>query len=180
MSKKTKKGRAFTVLELTVATLVLLVALLIAARLLQDTAAQIAWSGRKAVEVSPDLALEQIRTDLRNSSGLLLLSTEWTSGPLTVAGSASGLPIVYGIEEGLLIRSTLDDEGVLSRRIALERMVDLRYRAYYGAIEVEITFLRMSPLLRKDTAAGTREKLTPELHRISLLVSPRRVLAESF
>lgn len=179
--KATRKRRAFTVLELTIATLILLVALLVSARLLQDTAAQIAWSGRKAVEISPEQAIEQIRTDLRQASGVFYLGSLWTSGPLVIAGSSSGLSIVYEIDEsGTLVRGTEDKDGFATERRVLDRVVDLRYRSYYGAIEVEVTFLRMSPLLRKDTAAGAREALSPEQRQVSFIVHPRRVMAERF
>ena len=180
MSHKTSRLGAFTVLEMTIATLILLVAISMSARLLQDTAAQIAWSGRKAVEVSPDLALEQLRTDLRSSAGVLHSGTDWIHGPMAIVGSPSGLSIVYEVEEGLLIRSTESKDGVLSRRIVLDRVVDFAYRAYFGTVELEVAYLRMSPLLRKDTAVGTREAVTPEQRKISLWVSPRRVPAEFF
>lgn len=180
MKARTFRRGAFTVLEMTIATLILLFAIALSARLLQDTAAQIAWSGRKAIEASPDLALEQLRTDLRNSAGVLHAGIDWIQGPMVVVGSPSDLTIVYQIEDDLLIRSTESKDGVLSRRIVLDRVVDFAYRAYSGMVEIEVTFLRMSPLLRKDTAVGTREKVAPEQQRISLQVSPRRVPAEFF
>ena len=59
---------------------------------------------------------------------------------------------------------------------------DLLWRAGEAGsdVELEVAYLRMSPLLRKDTAVGTREAVTPEQRKISLWVSPRRVPAEFF
>jgi hypothetical protein len=171
--------RAFSVLEMTVAAFLLMVAMGLAARLLQDVGMQIAWSGRKALEVSPNLALEQIRTDLRASHGTSDSMGMWQGPPLAVQGSSTGYVILYLIEENQLLRRTIGPEGVQDR-VVLDQVVDLQYRYNRNAVEIEIEFLRMRPPLRRDTAAGMRELDSPEHHKMSILVSPRRVATERF
>ncbi len=175
-----RKSRAFSVLEILVTLVILLVATALAAKLLQDVGMQIAWSGRKTTEVSPNLALEQIRTDLRGSRGTPTAFGIWQSAPLSVHGSSTGYAIVYLIDGDQLLRRTTDPSGKRQERVVLDKVVDLRYRGNGEAIEIEIEFLRMKPPLRRDTAAGMRELATPDHHRMSIVVSPRRVETEAF
>lgn len=180
MPRPRRRAGGFSVLELVVASLVLLVAVALAARLLQDVGMQIAWSGRKTLEVSPNLALEQLRTDLRGSFGTADSLGMWQGAPLAVQGSSTGYGIVYLIEDGQLLRRTTDPSGKVEQRLVLDKVVDLRYRINRNAVEIELEFLRMQPPLRRDTAAGMRELVSPERRKMSIMVGPRRVPAERF
>lgn len=172
--------RGFSVLEVLVASSILLLALLLAARLLEDVGMQMAWSGRRALELSPSLALEQIRTDLRGSYGAPTGLGLWLPAPLAIDGSASGYAIVYLVDQGRLVRRTTDPDGREEERVVLDRVVDLRYRDNWGAIEVEIEYLRMRPPTRRDSAAGMKESGPPDHQRMSILISPRRQSVERF
>lgn len=176
--RRTRRG--FSVLEMMVAFALLVLALMLSAKLLQDTAMQISWSGRKALEVSPNLALEQIRTDLRGSAGTPLVLPGWQSAPLSITGSSSGLTFLYYVAQGQLLRRAIESSGKYTERVVLDQVVDLRYRAGPAGIEVELEFLRMKPPLRRDTAAGMREALAPDHRRMAIVVSPRRLPTEAF
>lgn len=175
-----RRAAGFSVLELVVAAAILGVAMLIAARLLQDVGMQIAWSGRKTLELSPSLALEQLRTDLRNSQGTGDALGMWQSPPLAVQRSSTEYTIVYDIEDRKLLRRTIAPSGRRTERVLLDQVVDLRYRTSHDAVEIEVEFLRMQPPLRRDEAAGMREAGSPERHKMGIVVLPRRMDTESF
>lgn len=179
-ARKKRQAAGFSVLELVVATLVLLVSTLLAAKLLQDVGMQIAWSGRQALEVSPNLALEQIRTDLRGSQGTSDSLGMWQSAPLAVQASSTGYAIVYELVGDELLRRATSPSGRKTERVVLDKVVDLRYRINHGAVEVEIEFLRMQAPLRRDTAAGMREIEEPDHRKMSIVVGPRRQDTERF
>jgi len=176
-----RPGAAFSLLEVMIAFVVMLVALALAAKLLENVLAQLSWSSRKAIEVSPNLALEQIRTDLRNSSGTAVAFGIWKSAPLIISGATGGLELIYLIEDGNLVRRSIDlATGHQEERVVLDRVVDLRYRDNRDAIEIEVEYLRMAPLTRRDTAAGRRETFEPDHRRMSIVISPRRIPVSRF
>lgn len=177
---RSRRAAGFSVLEMVVAATILGVAMLISARLLQDVGMQISWSGRKTLELSPSLALEQLRTDLRNSRGAGDAFGGWQSPPLAVQFSSTGYTIVYDIEDRKLLRRTLAPSGRRTERVVLDQVVELRYRTTNDAVEIEVEFLRMQPPLRRDDAAGMREAGSPERHKMGIVVLPRRMDTETF
>jgi hypothetical protein len=173
-----RRPAAYSLLELTIASLVLLVAMALAARLLHDVGMQVAWSGRKAIEMSPELALDQLRNDLRDSAGPMGTLGMWQSAPLAIGGSSSGQTVVYRVEDGDLVRRILG--GSAGGRKVLDKVTELRYRYGHDAVEVEIEFLRIKPPLRRDVAAGMRESPAPEKRKVAIVVCPRRLPVERF
>lgn len=172
-----RRQAGYSLLELTVSSLVLMLVLALAAEMLQDVGKQVAWSGRRAIEMSPELALDQIRNDLRASSGPMATLGMWQSAPLAITGASSGT-VIYQVEDGDLVRRNLTSGG--SGRKVLDKVTDLRYRYNHDAVEIEIEFLRIKPPLRRDLAAGMRESVIPDQHRVAIVVTPRRVPAERF
>ena len=65
---RTPGGRGFSLLEMLVASVLMLVALWIASELLLGAQASVAHSGQRQLDMSIDQAFDQLRYDARSSS----------------------------------------------------------------------------------------------------------------
>jgi prepilin-type N-terminal cleavage/methylation domain-containing protein len=124
----------FTLIELAVATAVMLVALLIACDLLQESGKLLHHSARRARDPLPLLATELLRNDLRASVPIPFADGLWNTGDPLPLQLPTG-PVVWLVKDGELIRGELVDVRKLLRNVTL-----WRWRALPGGvIEVEMS-----------------------------------------
>ena len=153
--------RGFSVLELVVAMAVMLVALLIACDLLDESARLLHHSTRRARDPLPLLATELLRNDLRAARPPGPAGS-WTSGPLALDVPGEGL-VVWRRQGDRLWRA-----GGAADRPRLGGLAGWRWRALpHGAVEVRIE-LASSGLWLTHTRRGVpqRDAGRPEVLRI--------------
>ena len=131
--------RGFTLLELAVATLVMLLALLLAADLLDESGRLLHHSVRRAREASPLLAAELLRNDVLAAHPPASTGGDWTRLQLDLA--VPGVGVVTWRRDGLQLVREVAGSG--ERRL-LDEVHGFRWRTLPGgpgrnpAVEVEI------------------------------------------
>ncbi|MEM1181055.1 MAG: prepilin-type N-terminal cleavage/methylation domain-containing protein [Acidobacteriota bacterium] len=177
------RQRGFSLVELLVASVLLLAALAIASRLVLDAQASIAHSGRRVLDMSVDQAFDQLRYDVRSSNAFLLpsgLDDLWVRDePLQLSGHFSGESVTYELLDGELLRHSVPPgPGATTTTRPLLRNVRLfRYRTVDGtgrpSIEVEVTYSEAGPLTAR---AGAGQASAGGVERVvGLVVTPRHV-----
>ena len=176
----------FTVLELMVAMTVSLVAMAIAAELVLEAQRRIAHSGRRNLDMSVDLAFEQIRLDLRGSYGFQMpvggISGVFNDGeeePLELKGHFSGKTIVYELVKRELRRVVYQGTGYTpeSHRVVLKEVSLFRWRDHPDAQVLEILISHEETAdMTGLVAAGQREVLEPKVRTVTMMVKQRGVL----
>lgn len=167
----------FTLLELLVSFAILLVAMMIAGRLLLEAQARMAHSARQALEPVAAIALKQIRADVRASGQVPAFDHEWNWQPLVLLGHPAGT-VIYERTGSDLVRTV--DAGAGSEpadRLVMRAVSVWRWRLSPGAplplVEIELGQQEI-PRLALLAAAGQREApiLVTRSHLIA--VSPRQ------
>ena len=164
-----RREAGFTLVELAVATLVLLFAVLLACDLLAESGRLLGHSARRARDPYPLLAAELLRNDLRGAAPPAPgMSGMWEHGPLQLQ-----------TQEGLVIWQR-DAAGRLARRVVggnprayLQDVRSFRWRLLSGnAVEVWARYHVSSPYLRQ--LAGSLPRADPgEDQDLHLLVVAR-------
>lgn len=154
--------RGFSVLELVVAMVVMLFALLLACDLLDESGRLLHHSMRRARDPLPQLAGELLRNDLRAARPQP--AGDWTSGPLALDVPGEG-PVVWHRQGEQLWR---DAGGGGGSRPRLGRLAGWRWRALpRGAIEVRIELAASGTwLLHSRPGLPRRDDARPEVLRI--------------
>ncbi|HSM13368.1 MAG TPA: prepilin-type N-terminal cleavage/methylation domain-containing protein [Thermoanaerobaculia bacterium] len=163
----------FTLVELAVSTLLLLLVLVIAHGLLVESARILRASAERALRPEARLALRQLGRDIRaappRSTGPL-----WTSAPLDLA-LPEGVGRWERAGESLVRRRFAPDGSNLGARPMLDDVVAFRWRTPVpGLLEVEVVRRAPvgSPELRAATALWARDG--EALERTVVVASSRR------
>ena len=127
----------FTVVELAVATAILLLAVLLACDLLDESARLLAHSARRAQDSSTLLAGELLRNDIRGSVAAPGSDGLWQHEPLVLVVPGPGA-VLWSFRDGVLYRASGDLERALLRPVEAFRWRD----AGPGVVEVEVTLGR--------------------------------------
>lgn len=162
--------RGFTLVEMAIASLILLLALALATSLWLESLRVFGAAGLRARDPLPELASERLRRDLRatTSPGGVPLPA-WRSDPLGVRGP-DGSTVLWSLEGDRLVRTTAGPTGSVTRPY-LDRVVGWRWRSWpQHSYEVEVVFVRVAPAF--VSAAGGR-RADPELHRLRLRATTR-------
>ncbi len=164
-------GAGFTLLELLISFAILMLAMMIAGRLLLESQARLAHSARQALEPAATIALKQIRADVRAAGRVPGADFEWTWAPLTLLDHPAGT--VRYEKVGTDLVRTLGD----GRRIVMHAVSIWRWRLSRGAplplVEIELGH-REIPRLALLAAAGQREAPIPVTRSLRIAVSPRQ------
>ncbi len=172
-----QRAQGFSLLELLISFAILLIAMMIAGRLLLEAQARMAHSARQALEPVAAIALKQIRADVRACGKVPAFDREWNWDPLvlldhpagTVAYERSGTDLVRIVDAGG------GTEPV--ERIVLGSVSIWRWRLAPGAplalVEIELG-QRQIPRFALLAAAGQREAPIPVTHSHFLAVCPRQ------
>lgn len=139
----TRKGEAgFTLIELAVATVVLLVAVLLACELLAESGRLLHHSVRRARDPWPLLAAELLRNDLRAARPPAVVDARFTHAQLDLS-----------IGDDLVVWKRSDD-GYLTRvaggveRAYIQDVRSFRWRPLGNSFEVWVEYHTSSPYLR--------------------------------
>jgi prepilin-type N-terminal cleavage/methylation domain-containing protein len=162
--------RGFSLLELTIATLVLGVALLLAAQGLLETQRILAGAQRHLASGSTDYAAALLRRDARSARRVFGSSTAWAAGALRLE-AAGGDQVEYRLDATALERIRRDPGGALrSRQVVARGVAGFRWQAGAGLLEVELALAPPPPrarVLRRGGAplfpAPARERITVAL-----------------
>ncbi len=183
---RARRCAGFTVLEMMVAMTVSLVAMAIAAELVLEAQRRIAHSGRRNLDMSVDLAFEQMRLDLRGSYGFVMpedgISGVFNDGevePLELRGHFSGKTIVYELVKRELRRVVYQGAGYTpeSQRVVLQEVSLFRWRDRPDAQVLEILIShRETADMTGLVAAGQRERLEPKVRTVTMMIKQRDVL----
>ncbi len=175
--KPVKQSRGFSLLELLVSFVILMIAMMIAGRLLLEAQARMAHSARQAMEPVAPIALKQIRADVRASGSVPAFDHEWNWQPLVLLGHPAGT-VVYERTGSDLVRTV--DRGAGSEpaeRLVLSAVSVWRWRLSPAAplplVEIELG-QRQIPRLTLLAAAGQREAPIPVTRSHLIAVSPRQ------
>lgn len=165
----------FTVLELLVSFTILVAAMTLAGRLLLESQARMAHSARRALEPALEIALKQLRADVRAAARVPALDHAWSWEPLILIGHPAGT-VTYERLDGDLVRSV--GGGPEAGRRAVMRSVSVwRWRLAPDAplplVEIELGH-REIPRFALLAAAGQREAPIPVTRSHLLAVSPRQ------
>lgn len=164
--KRTEIG--FSLLELTIACAVLVVALALANELLVESQRRLAIGARAQLEPDDSLALRQLRDDLRAAAPV----SGWGGGPLDCRRPE--LTARWELAGEKVARRTLDLDGTdRGARAMLDRVVAFRWRALApGAVEVEI--------VRRRAAEGAALRAgSARWHQIAETLEATRIVAAS-
>lgn len=166
MSARRRREAGFTLVELAVATAVLLLAVLLACQLLDESGRLLQHSVRRALDPSDLIAAELLRNDLRGSAPPGVTDPQFVHWQLELA-----------TEDGRVVWMRSDD-GVLVRRAGgvehgyVQGVRSFRWRPLGNAVEVWVEYRTSSPYLRQ--LAGSLPRSDPGVdEEIHLLVVTR-------
>ena len=154
-----RSAAGFTLVELLVATLISVLALGIAARLMMASQRMFALAGREQLDPVAAYALGQLRADAQSASGVTGAPAPGlpTSGPLVLLGLPAGT-VVYVVQDGDLARLIYDGGGHPGPRRTLLRGVSSwlwRETVPGRLLTIELSFRRhATPMVRAE--AGPR------------------------
>jgi hypothetical protein len=127
----------FTLLEVVLATSLLLLALGLAAGLLRESGLLLAAARHESLEAAPELVLAQLRSDIQRSRGL---GGGAAPGELVLA-FADGSRLRWLVREETLVRERESAEGVLEERGYLRGATRLTWTTSDGCLlDVAVTF----------------------------------------
>ncbi len=176
-SKDLPGERGFSLLELLFSFTILLIAMMIAGRLLLEAQARMAHSARQALEPVAAIALKQIRADVRASGRVPALDYEWSWEPLVLLGHPAGT-VIYERVDSDLVR--IVDAGAAAEpveRVVMGALSVWRWRLAPGTplplVEIELGQREISRFALL-AAAGQREAPIPVTRSHLLAVSPRQ------
>jgi hypothetical protein len=175
--RSTGKGEAgFTLVELAIATVVLLVAVLLACELLAESGRLLHHSVRRARDPWPLLAAELLRNDLRGADPPQIPREDWEPRCCWSSWFHSELPLRVGDDSVEWSRS---GDGYLTRtagdidRAYIQDVRSFRWRVQRGpveVIEVWVSYRVSSPYLRQ--LAGSLPRTDPgeivDLHLVEV------------
>lgn len=140
---RARRQRGFTLIELVVATAVMMLGLWLAADLLSESAKRLAVAGREMRQPLGTLTERLLRRDLQAAIGGGSTDPTWSSAELGLV-RPDGETIVYFLDAGELVRVAFDPAGgERGRRAVLRDVVDWRWRsAGEGLLEVELAWRR--------------------------------------
>ncbi len=175
---RTKDARAgFSVLELLVSFAILLIAMMIAGRLLLEAQARMAHSARQALEPVVAIALKQIRADVRASGRVLALDHEWSWDSLVLLGHPAGTVIYHRVDTDLVRTVDAGAGAEPGERIVMGALSVWRWRLSPGVplslVEIELG-QREIPRFALLAAAGQREAPIPVTRSHLIAVRPRQ------
>lgn len=163
-----RKGEAgFSLVELLVASVLVLLALALAAQLLLESQFTYALAGREARDPMPGRALAQLRADVLGSSGVASPSLPLglgSTGALTLTGHPAGT--VRWERDGAALLRTLLDPGsgkVIQRRRWLRPLTTWRWSRAGSLLTIEVGYrrhmrTRVATSHRLGTAASLEER----------------------
>jgi type II secretory pathway pseudopilin PulG len=170
--RRAPSAGGFSVFELLVSFAILLVAMAIAGRLLLEAQARMAHSARQALEPAAQLALKQIRADVRAASGVAATDNEWSWQPMVLVGHPMGT-VVYERLGDELVRKV----GGGGARSVMRSVSVFRWRLSRSAplplVEIELGH-REIPRFGLLAAAGQREAPIPVTRSHLLAINPRQ------
>jgi type II secretory pathway component PulJ len=143
----------FTLLELAVATAVLLLAVLLACHLFDESGRLLQHSVRRARDPYTLVAAELLRNDLRASAPPGLIEPEFVHWPLELV-TDEGRVVWMRSDDGALVREA---NGV--ERAYIQQVRSFAWRPLGNAVEVWVTYRTSSPYLRQ--LAGSLPKSDP-------------------
>jgi hypothetical protein len=175
MSARDQRHRAgFSALELIVASTLMILALLLAAALLSEAGAQMAWDRKKLADPVVELVFEQFRVDVRGSSAALG-DELWNYGRLELIGHFTGADVTYELDDQSLLRRVGAPGEKAAARPVLGNVKLFRWRrsSVERALEIEVGFSRTADLTaRRDPTL--REAREPIEERRAIVVALRR------
>jgi len=138
MNRSDRAGQAgFTLVETAVALVLLLLAIVLAADLLQETAQLFAYTSGEALDTPVPLAIARIRNDVQGATGLTL--TLGRNGLERVALQTLGRPIVYEKRGDAIYRGVAPGEpAILWQGVTRWRCNVLAS----GLVDLEVTYRR--------------------------------------
>lgn len=143
-ARGSRRDAGFTLVELLVACAVMMVALLLAAQLFEESGRVFAHSVARERDPWAPLAEEWLRDDLRSSHPPDAPEFEEQHGPLVLTLS-SGETVSWQREGTTLVRAEVGGAA----RTLLQQVDGWRWRALpRGAVEAEVRFRRGAPFLR--------------------------------
>lgn len=167
----------FTVLELLVSFAILMVAMMIAGRLLLEAQSRMAHSARKALEPVAPIALKQIRADVRACSQVPAFDRQWNWEPLVLLGHPAGTVTYERVGSDLVRRVDAGAGSEPAERLMMSAVSIWRWRLSPNAplplIEIELG-QREIPRLTLLAAAGQREAPISVTRSHLIAVNPRQ------
>lgn len=165
-------ARGFSLIEMLVVTALVLTALLLAAGLFQEAGRILKGAEGELAKPLTGLTVDRLRQDLQASSGLLLPTSGWSSGPLFLRRGDD--TVIYAQDGGELVRGVLDEDGEIRGREAwIRTLLSWRWQVTgWNLVEVEIVYGTPADLSRwRLDEAPTRP--APGVKRESLLLTLR-------
>ena len=167
----------FTVLELIISFAILLIAMMIAGRLLLEAQARMSHSARQALEPVAAIALKQIRADIRSSTEVPAYGSAWNWEPLILLGHPNGTVSYKKLGDDLVRIVSRGSVTEPASRIILRSVSVWRWRlnpeAPLPLVDIELG-QREIPRFALLAAAGQREAPIPVTRSHLMAVSPRQ------
>ena len=169
-SRNREPNGGFTLVELTIASLLLLIALALATSLFLESLRVFGAAGLRVTDPLPELASIRLRRDLRGATSPTPVPVPvWRTGVLTV-DRPDGSTVQWSLEGDRLVRIAAGPEGPVARAL-LDRVAAWRWRAWpQHTYEVEIAFVRIAPTF---VSATSGRRADPELDWIRLRATTR-------
>lgn len=174
--RRAASSAGFSVLEMLVSFTVLMVAVSLAADLMLESQSRIAHSARQALDPVAELALAQVRADVRSSTRVVGSDLLWSWAPLTLTGHPVGTVQYEKVGTDLVRKIVPGGGGEGSERIVLRQVTIWRWRLSSAAplqlIELELAH-REAPRISTLSAAGRRQAAIPPSRLYRLVIGPR-------
>ena len=179
-TRRLGRSAGFSLIEMLISLVLLMVALFLAADLIQEAGTLLVDTAREVPDSPASLVLSRLRADIMAASGVDS-PLGWSPGPLDLSGR---FPEVKGIEvravryerDGeTLYRSLFDESGypLVDQAVVWRGITDWEWRRWGAMVEVDVSYRRFavprSPLPNLPRYRGPRSETVHE----NLLVVPR-------
>lgn len=166
-SSGTPASAGFTLLELLVSMVLMVLALTLAAQLLLESQRTFALSGRAALEPMASYAYARLTSDVQSASG----AQSATDGALLLTGHPEGTLRWERRGEELWRTAFADDGRIRSRRVMLQR-VETWIWSWDGSLVTAIFAYRRGAMLRYVTTPSLPPEVIRE-ERVVVQAHPR-------
>ncbi|MCG8456971.1 MAG: prepilin-type N-terminal cleavage/methylation domain-containing protein [Holophagales bacterium] len=181
LRRRSRAGRAFTLLEMFVALAILALVFMITWRVVLDSQARLSHSSRVNFEMPVDQIFTQIRLDVRGSRGFTspFMADVWEYGPLELFGHFTGEVVRYEKVDRVLRRAVYVPGALDARaeRVMLDNVRAFRWRRLGGTgkatVEVEVTYEEVPPLTGRRAAGQLEGEPLTRVRRV--VAMPRDV-----
>ncbi len=169
-----RRNAGFTLLELTIATVIMAVALALSAGLLTESQRRFAAAAREQLDSDPGVALAMLRADLQASVGTAGGGLPGVPSPLPLilVGHPAGT-VRYEVDGDDLVRTVTAPSGVPGGRLRLLHRGVLLWSEEDGVVTVRLAYPRHRGAQLRAAGSARPERAQETVATATITVTPR-------